>query len=118
MSAYAAVSSVKSYLFGLIGRIETNVLQLELKDLTDLSIVEVFKHKRRLHWETPSKSRVNVPKHLLHLVLVSQQKHATILTRSTLNLSDNRVDDSSFVRITCSATSQHIGLVNDENFTH
>jgi hypothetical protein len=106
-----------SYLLGLVCRIEPDTFEFEVKDLPDLSVVEVFKDERRLQWESPCKARIDVSKHLFHLVLISQQKNAPVFTCRALDFGYDGVDDCcGFVGITNGTTSQHVSLVDNENF--
>lgn len=91
---------MRLYLLGLVFRIKSNPLELEVKDLTNLSIVEVLKHERRFQWEPSRKAGIDISKHIFHLVFVTQQQHASIFTCSALDFGNDGVNDCSFENVT------------------
>ena len=112
---------MRPYLLGLVFRLKSNPLELEVKDLTDLSIIEVFKHERRFQWEPPRKAGIDISKHVFHLVLVTQQQHTSVFACGALNFGNDGIDDCSFERVTAVGTasfSKHVSLIDDENFTN
>ena len=73
--------------------------ELGVKDDCHFLIVEVFEEKARADWEASSKSRIGLLHHLVHLLLVAKQQHASVISRDILHFGNDGVDDGGLVGI-------------------
>jgi hypothetical protein len=90
---------------------ESLSFELGVKDDCHFLIVEVFEEKARANWEASSKSRIGLLHHLVHLLLVAKQQHASVISRDILHFGNDSVDDGGLVGI--GRAVQAICFVND-----
>lgn len=93
---------------------ETLRLQLHVKDGGQLTVSKVLEEEARVNWEASGESRVDLLHHLLHLLLVSEKDHATVVAWNVLHLRHDGVDDGDFEDVF--RIAQTVCFVDDKHF--
>src|SRR5205085_1107221 len=91
-----AIEHVHGYLLCLVGCMVSVCFQLDVENGSKFVLREVLESETGRHWEATTETGVDIPEHLLHLVLVSQKKHAAVVARYALDFGDNGIDHRRF----------------------